>query len=336
MSAIPGSYDGLLQAALVASLIFAVPVSAAAALAYGRVRRALRRVAPSMRATLLLLYAALPFMGAIAGLLAIFTPSLLNWVGLAADHCHLHPDHPHLCLFHPPQAGGEAISTALFLAAAALLLLRAAPWLLHWFQTRRTVARLLAVSRLDQTRGVHIVPTDAPLAFAAGLHAPRLFLSSRLLGQLSAGQVDVVIAHERAHAARHDALRQTLAAALSRLHTPATRRLLLADLALATEQACDEAACTATGDRLLVAEAIVKVEQLFAMQARQPSPLFAASHFTGSNVPERVQAMLAAPQAAHPLGGKLAVAVVAAMSVLGAFGGSLHHSIESLLGFIFY
>lgn len=332
-----GSYAGLVSTALFAVLVFALPITLFAALGYRRLRRRMSTIAPSARSRIYFGLAALPFTGALAGLLASFLPSLLSWAGVVADHCHLHPDHIHLCLRHPPQLAHTFLASmfvaAVLLVCAAML----ASWLLHWYNTRRLVTQLLAMSRHDRQRGLHIVDTDAPLAFAAGLRAPRLFVSRLLVAQLPGEQLAAVIAHEQAHAARHDALSQTIASALSRLHLPWIRKALLADMSLAAEQACDEAACCATGDRLVVAETIVAVERLFALHSPRAAPtLCSANHFNGSNVGERVRAILDAPQLEHPSARTFWAAGMFALIMLAVLGEPLHHATESLLGLIFH
>ena len=332
-----GSYAGLISTALFAVLVFALPITIVLAIGYRRLRRRLDTIAPAPRARIYLGLAVLPFAGAMAGLLASFLPSLLSWAGMVADHCHLHPDHIHLCLRHPPQLT-HTVLASLFVAAVLLVCgALLANWLLHWYNTRRLVEQLLGMSRHDQARDVHIVDTEAPLAFAAGLRAPRLFLSRLLVSQLPADQLAAVIAHERAHAKRHDALCQTVASALSRLHFPSIRNALLADMALAAEQACDEAACCASGDRLLVAEAIIAVEKLFALHVPLLAPkLCATSHFNDSNVGERVLAILDAPRLEHPAARAFWAAGAFSLVTLAILGEPLHHATESLLGLIFH
>ncbi|WP_167090127.1 M56 family metallopeptidase [Massilia frigida] len=320
-----------------ACLLFAIPLALLAALAYPPLRRATARIAPASRARLLLALSGVPFVGACAGLLASFVPSLLSWADGVADHCHLHTDHPHLCLLHPPQLAHSGFALTVLSGAAVLAIVIGGSWLLRCLQTRQRLAQLLRMSERDPVRGVHVVPTEAPLAFAAGLRTPQVFLSRHMFEQLSSAQIDVIVAHERAHAVRLDALTFMIASVLSRLHLPATRRIMLADLALAAEQACDEAACAATGDRLLVAEAIVAVEKLFAKRERSADlPLFGTSHFTDSNVAERVLAMLDARRDGARLPRSAWAAGALALMLLAAFGGQLHHTTESILGLIFH
>jgi Zn-dependent protease with chaperone function len=332
-----GNYAGLVSTALFAAMVFALPITLACAILYSRLRVRISRIEPSARASIFLLLAALPFTAALAGLLASFLPSLLSWMGMVADHCHLHPDHIHLCLVHPPQLAHTFLASMFVAAVVVICGSILLSWLLHMFHTRRLVRQLLQASCHDRARALHIVDTEAPLAFAAGLHKPQLFLSSKLLAQLPGAQLDAVIAHERAHAARHDALMQTVASALSHLHLPGTRQRILSDLSLAAEQACDEAACTATGDRLVVAEAIIAVEKLFTMHSPRAAPvLCGTSHFNGSNVDARVMAILDAPLLERPRARVFWATGLVAVLALAALGDPLHHATESLLGLIFH
>lgn len=332
-----GVYAGLVSTALFAAMVFALPITLLCAFSYSRLRVRISRIEPATRARIFLIVAALPFIAALAGLLASFLPSLLSWVGWVADHCHLHPDHIHLCLRHPPQLAHTLLASMFVAGVIVICGSILLSWLLHLFNTRRLVRQLLNASMHDNARALHVVDTDAPLAFAAGLHEPQLFLSSKLVAQLPGAQLDAVIAHERAHAARHDALMQTVASALSHVHLPATRKQILADLSLAAEQACDEAACAATGDRLVVAEAIIAVEKLFASHSPRQAPILCAtSHFNDSNVDARVMAILDAPMLQQPPARVFWATAMVALLALAALGESLHHATESLLGLIFH
>lgn len=284
-------YSGLLQAALLAAACFAFVISLASAAAFHLTRPYLLTLQPGRRAKLLLGWTALPVAGVLAFLTLIFMPTLLGLTGLLADHCHLHPDHPHLCFVHPPQLDGGAMLIAVLVVLVVAIAIGVTAWVVECWRTARAVGVLANLSEHEETLDMHVVATDAPLAFVAGLGSPRLFVSRHLIAHLTEAQLTIVIAHERAHARRRDALCQLIASVLSRLHLPTCRRQLLADLALAAEQACDEHAVAQSGDRLAVAEAIISVEKLFARWQHNPG-LLAVSHFNGSNVAQRVQSLL--------------------------------------------
>jgi Zn-dependent protease with chaperone function len=171
-----------------------------------------------------------------------------------------------------------------------------------------------------------LLAADVPLALTVGAFRPRVVVSEGLVRALAPDALAAVLAHERAHVRRRDALRAWLAGALSRLHLPRIRRELLAALALASERACDEAAAEATGDRLLVAEAILAVERL---APRAPAAALAAS-FGASAVPARVEGLLGdlAPPSEPRLVRLYAAAAVASAIPLTE---PLHHGVEHLL-----
>jgi hypothetical protein len=102
----------------------------------------------------------------------------------------------------------------------------------------------------------------------------------------------------------------------------------LSALELAAERSCDEVAAARLGDRLQVADAILKVERLLQAAGACVTPLSAT--FGGDTVPQRVSALLVAPKRSG--NGVLLVAAFASIScaVLAA-SGPLHHFTESLL-----
>lgn len=89
---------------------------------------------------------------------------------------------------------------------------------------------------------VAIVPSKKPFSFAAGLARREIWVSSALVEALTPEELDGVLLHERAHLERHDPLRRAAAETFSLPLWPSTRRAILAELALATEQCCDEIA----------------------------------------------------------------------------------------------
>ena len=109
---------------------------------------------------------------------------------------------------------------------------------------------------------------------------------------------------------------------------PSARAHVLGALELAAEQSCDEIAASKVGDRLQVAEAILKVERLLQVTASIRSPL--AATFGGDTVPERVSALLEAPKRS---GNVVLLGCLFAWMSCGvlAASGPLHHLTESLL-----
>jgi Zn-dependent protease with chaperone function len=310
---------------LVAALSFAALISMGVAIAWPWLRARLAGAHPAVRARGVWLAAIAP--GALPVLLVAlcFLPGLLAAAGLGHDHCTQHPEHAHLCLTHASlpltRAGAGLLALAALLLGAAL-----APEAASWLRTRRWLAGLTGRSSRFG-RDVTLVESPAPFAFAAGWLRPRVYLTARLAEALPPPQLAAVVEHERAHARRRDPIARLVARVLSRAHLPRVRRQLLAELAFATESACDAEAGRRIGDRLAVAEAILAVERLLGASAPAPAGV---TGFDGNAVVERVSALLASEPPAPP---RIAWRIAFALAAIGAFASvdSLHHLTEHLL-----
>ncbi len=306
----------------VALLGFAALAAVAAALAHRSVERRLAALSPSLRARALLAWAAAP--GALAAALVALTlsPSLGAALGLSIDHCPEHAGHVHLCLHHLP-VRGPGLFGALGLAVFGLA---AIAGLFQAVRSATIAARLGQARSFELASGAGVVESERPFALTVGWLRPRVLVSTSLIERLTPAQLDVVVAHELAHASRHDALWASVARVLTLAHLPNVRRRILAELALASEQACDEAAARACGDRVLVAETIVAAERA-AWETPRAAPGLA---FGGGEVVGRVESLLAAPvQGAaprHPWW-----ILLAAGAALAVAAPHLHHWTETLL-----
>lgn len=314
---------GLLATAWVT---FAAGTSLAVALAWRLRTRWFRGLHPALRSRLAWVAATVPALVPTLLVLACLSPGVAGLLAGTGDHCLQHADHLHLCLVHLPATlrGPLVAAGSLTAAALAIGLARAVA---HIARQRRGLALLGARASSATGPGRRVVPSDHPFSFVAGLVRPEIWVASALEDSLAADQLAVVLAHERAHAERRDPLRAATAAALSWPLWPSVRRAILGELALAAEQACDEAAALRLGDRLRVAEAILAVERL----VRRTSPSFvpcSASAFGGSNVRARVHGLvgdLGAERLPRLVSG-VAVAVVGVALPVGA--DALHHGME--------
>ena len=314
---------GFVELAALAALAFAAALSLVVAALWPALRGALRRHHPAVAARWLLLAAVAPSVLPPLAIALCLLPGLLG-----GDHCTLHGEHAHLCLRHPAAAQGSAaaVLVALTASALALALLSGGVTLAR---ARRRGARLAPVAQTGLAADVRVLATDAPVSITLGAFSPHILVSQGLIRGLGAASLAVVLEHERAHARRRDALRSLLANALSWPHLPRVRRALLAELALASERACDEAAAERSGDRLLVAETILAVEKLVRGWPRAGESALAAA-FGGSTVPPRIESLLAEPA---PLAGARhawGMAAIAAATLL-PLAEPLHHGTEHLL-----
>jgi len=290
---------------------------------------------PAARHRALVLLAALPVLTAAALMLSAILPSLLSLELPSFDHCAVHNDgHPHLCFVHLPRVGMNT-------TAIGLLVLVVAAAAAHAVRTARRMARASRVLRMlalsgDERGdlGATIVETPQPVCLAAGLLHPRVLLSRGLLDVLTGDEQAIVLAHERAHVRRRDALVASVVRALATLHFPATRRWLIRELDIAAEQACDEAAGETLGDRVAVASAILAVKRA-GLNAEVGALAPVAVSFGEQAAERRVLSLLADPSPPRSVAALAAFFVLATLGLLVA-SGQLHHTVESLLFLVAY
>lgn len=312
----------------VAALLAAGLVAAATAIAWPRLRSSLMQVAPARRARVLTAMCLAPLAAGAALVLVCLLPSLYAALWPALDHCTHHADeHLHLCLAHPPAAALGLTGALVGALALTVVLLRGAPGLVRLLRAHGILARLRETSAAGPG-DVRSVDTDAAFSFAGGALRPTIYLSRGLQARLSAPELAAVLAHERAHVRRRDVLRRHVARLGALLHGPGTARALLSDLEVACEQACDEEAAAALGDRVQVAQAIVAVARL----SPRPPPALAATAagFTAEALTQRVTALLAAPTP-EPAASRWHLLAAAALVLLAP---ALHHATETVLSLL--
>ncbi|MEN9644040.1 MAG: hypothetical protein RL238_709 [Actinomycetota bacterium] len=157
--------------------------------------------------------------------------------------------------------------------------------------TWRAVAVLRTYLHLRHTDGgVHVVEHPEAFAFTTPGRGGRIIVSTTLEQHLTADELHVVLAHERAHARhRHDRylLAAQLAAALLVPLHPLVNRLRFS-----VERWADEEAVRECGDRNLVARTLGRVALIGT--ATQPALAFA-----GLGVPARMTALMSPPVHGH-------------------------------------
>lgn len=290
----------------------------------------IRGAHPRTRAFAVLAAASAPFLVSTGVVALCLLPGVLPLLGIADDHCGAHPDHPHLCLVHPT----AALTPTLILTAMAL----AGP--LAVLAVRRVARHLAALRSVEDLRrapsdmlapGIRRIPSPRCFSLTIGLLRPVVIVSSRMTERLDAAGLGVVLAHERAHVRRRDPLVRSIATLVSFPLPPTCRRRLLDELELATEQACDEEAAHAVGDRLLVAETLLTVERL-ASGLAVPAPLNASS-IEGGTLPARIRGLLSPP--VQPTDGRWLPVLAGAAAFALMATGSIHHLAEHLLARMF-
>ncbi len=254
----------LLGTAAVVTIVWAgvaLLTTAVVSISWRWIEPGVARLHPSESATLGLGIATAPFVVPTLVVVLCLAPGALGLLGLPVDHCLSHPDHPHLCLVHGTIALTPllAVWLAVIGIATSICGARAARELVAAW---RRLSFLDLAERSTRTPEIGLVESPHPFAITAGLVRPKVWLSTSLVAALTEEQLAVVEAHERAHSRRRDPLSRLLAGWLSTPILPSARQSILDRLYLASEQACDEAAGEAVGDRVLVAETLLAAARL--------------------------------------------------------------------------
>jgi Zn-dependent protease with chaperone function len=235
--------------------------------------------------------------------LAIAAPSLLTWSAVGSQRLVAGSHFP------------AAIATGVLLAAA--LIMRTAGQLAHDLreagrEQAEHAAFLAAAGHADSLAGALVLDHDAPAAYSVPRGRHRIVVSSATVTLLTQGQLEAVIAHERAHLRGHHQLLLTISRALAHAF-PAVTLLARAaeEVAVLAEMAADAAAARSHDPEDLAAALVILA------RARVRTAALAAG---GPAALARINRLLAAePRAALAARSAGLAACVAALTVATAF-----------------
>ncbi|MEQ9451306.1 MAG: M56 family metallopeptidase [Pseudomonadales bacterium] len=296
---------------LVATLLSSLLTS----LFYSVLRRLVGRFDVFTRAwSTLFLALSAPLVGLSAVLIYFFPAGAQLFV---IPHCHAAACDIHAPLFSASSLGsiGLFVVTSLILGACLIGIagmLRAA---------RRRLSTLFLLARQVPSPGYMVVESEQLFAWCCGLLRHEVVVSRALLKRLDAAQLQVVLAHEQAHATRFDNLRKLLARLATTFWLPAQRRRLVDDVAADCEACCHAQVAKQLADPAQLADvlAIVSpqpVHEQISTRSVEPSMLTPAGVHTRPVFAYLLLAGLASTQmiavaaASHPL-----------VEVLAALGG---------------
>ena len=276
-------------------------------------RRRLARLAPSAQSRIALAAAVAP-----AFLSAVFAGGAIYDIVLSgpADFCL----RPH----------DSATPSLILLLSVAILVGRV---LTSGIQTTGAVLSAVRLSRAitgaapKAFMGCLVLPIEEPQAYVLGILKPRVYLSQGLLEQANEDDLASVLAHERAHAARRDPLRRLIASLGLVLHLPGIAHLLDRLLTRTQEMAADADAARVVGDRVRVAESLVRFARL-----RRPSRAVAVE-FGSGDLEARVKELLDTHQrrGGRPSAAEL-ISCSAALCLFALFAAhGLHYLAQALL-----
>jgi Zn-dependent protease with chaperone function len=160
-------------------------------------------------------------------------------------------------LSRPVIAGSDAVSLPVAVVAGGLLVMAAvAAGRAMWRRGRAIVAAHRHASRLPGSGQVVVTEDAAADAYTVPGWPCRIVITQGMLRALSAGERDVLLAHERSHAQGSHYL-FTSVARLAAAANPLLRPVA-AQAGYTVERWADERAATQTGDRRLAARAIAR------------------------------------------------------------------------------
>lgn len=310
--------------AVLCGIAVAVAASLALAISAPVMLRPLRRIAPGLRATILTGLLSAPLLsGAVVTLLVAFSTHALP-LDFVSHHCHADSA---ACVSHA-RADETLLLTTLGGGSLGIILLWFSLSLCDLVSRSNQSRRLLRLASVSQSGRAHVVQTHKPVALSVGLLRSETFVSDGLVEALNPKQLAVVMAHEEGHARRRDGLFRLTGYVLSIGHLPWTQHLLMHELELSQEQACDALAAKAHG-AIRTAETLLAVERL--KQEFGHTVPDACMAFGGADIELRAHALLA-PRffATKWSAAGFALAVVATALSLFVISEPIHHELESL------
>jgi Zn-dependent protease with chaperone function len=311
-----------------ALIVTALTGSLVGAVAVALVRRHVLDCEPATRHRVLFVLAVMPAFVGITLLLCASLPAFVALANPAADHCIVHDDgHAHLCFRHLPSSVSPVVLVGLAGLALAMLA-KTLRSLRRFHRHQRLLGTLVATAEHDASLDVSIVESPLPICMATGALRPRILVARALLDALEDEERTIVLAHERCHVERRDALIAAIASLAASLHMRWIGRWLRAELGIAAEQVCDEQAARIVGDRVAVAATILVVQRAWSAEPGHVDSLGVA--FAGACIERRVRSLLAPPLRVRSFA-VLAwcLALAAALEVTAA--GELHHLVESFV-----
>jgi beta-lactamase regulating signal transducer with metallopeptidase domain len=225
------------------------------------------------------------------------------------------------------------LTTAWFLGVVLQSLRLLAAWA-HTQRLKRSQARLILeywqrrVQRLSRqlrvTRPVLLLESSlVRVPTVIGWLRPALLLPTSVFTGLTPGQLDMIVAHELAHIRRHDYLVNVLQTIVDTLlfYHPAVR-WVSRRIRVEREHVCDDIAVAFSGDALVYARALTRMERL-----RKDSPDFAMAA-DGASLVTRVCRLVSveAPPSHRRAGLLSSIALLSALAAVIATGRTSQHS----------
>ena len=270
------------------------------------------------------------FMGApwIASVICVFVflPSLfqlesLSWLSRLA-HWH-HPYVFYLDSWH-------SITLLIFILGAAYVLFRKGLTAVRYFNALASLSNLSRdkARHREIGRDVVVLESHVPSAFTAGLFSPKCYVTTGLVKQVSETELDIIVAHERAHIKHKDTRKKLLFALVASLYPRPVAQRFNRLFSVATEQLAD-AQVGKTYSVFDIAQTLVNAARIQRISGGNMNPA-GVSYFIADDVDVRVRALIA-PQEFRPFSWGNCLLIMTLTTILSLAGvDSLHHLIEAI------
>ncbi|WP_461518164.1 M56 family metallopeptidase [Porticoccus sp.] len=177
-------------------------------------------------------------------------------------------------------------------------------------------------------RDIVVLESQTPSAFSAGLSSPKCYVTTGLIAQVSETELDIIIAHERAHIEHRDSRKKLYFALLASLYPKPVAHRLNRLFSLATEQLADahvgKSYCVFD-----IAQTLIKAARLQRACAGNLNPAL-VNYFMADDVDVRVKALVT-PQEFRSFPWSYCLLIMALTLMLSSAGvDGLHHLIEAV------
>ncbi|MCC2605233.1 M56 family metallopeptidase [Planctobacterium marinum] len=216
-------------------VVFFVLLSWITAYAYPVLVRLLAKITPEQSAFSVFVYGLLAPVSALVAILLLSLPQFSSF--LVAEHCHGLDCHPHRL-----QMTGMTLQVITKISVFVGVFIIACTYIARQLYANRSRFNLLNRLAEPTPAAYKVLDSNNPFAWCTGLLQPKIFISRGLFDRLSKDELQLVIAHEQAHARRKDNLRKWLIHWATIVWPKGLRSRIRQDLADITEQVCDQVA----------------------------------------------------------------------------------------------
>ncbi len=223
----------------------------------------------------------------------------------------------------------HSVTLVLFILGLAYLLTR------KGLDAARHLNTLKSITHLSQKRTGHertrrdtiVLESQTPAAFAAGLVHSKCYITTGLIEQVSETELDIIIAHERAHIRHRDVQKKLLFTLFASLYPKPVARRLNRLFSVAMEQLADAHVCQ-SHCAFDIAETLLKAARAQQVSTRTNSLL--VNYVSADDVDIRVRALIA-PQTFRSLPWAYCLLLMVLITLLSSVAvDALHHLMEAL------